>query len=410
MLQFDVPSGAELATLAAERSDCPVSICLSTTPLTQDTPVDRLALKNLAKEAVRQCQEAGADRRRVAELQEHLDDLVDDDQFWRTQARSLVILAAPGHVHTFRLANRLKSMVEVSDRSYLKPLLRAVSFPHAAYVLALSENIVRLVEVSAGLPATTVKVDGMPANAAASVGKASINDRSPSGRIQGSEGKKVRLRQFARQVDQALRGLLAGSDVPLLLATAHTLAPIYRSISAYPNLAAATIEDNPETLSDAELAERARPILDGLYAEQIATWAQLFAAREAQGRATTDIAVAARAATQGAVDTLLVNVDQTIPGTVDEATGAVTFADHASARSYGVVDEIARRTMLARGRVLAVRTRDIPQGKAWPRSCATPSDTAGAIRGPAQARLRSRRRRCCSCRRRRVARAGSRCR
>ena len=80
---------------------------------------------------------------------------------------------------------------------------------------------------------------GCPKDAAAAVGKSSINDRSPSGRIQGSEGKKVRLRQFARQVDQALRGLLAGSEVPLVLATAATLGPIYRSVNSYPHLAPA---------------------------------------------------------------------------------------------------------------------------------------------------------------------------
>jgi hypothetical protein len=37
----------------------------------------------------------------------------------------------------------------------------------------------------------------------------------------------------------------------------------------------------------------------------------------------------------------------------------VAFADD-DASSYGVVDEIARRVLLARGRVLAVRREDIP--------------------------------------------------
>ena len=104
-------------------------------------------------------------------------------------------------------------------------------------------------------------------------------------------------------------------------------------------------------------------MLDGLHREAIAAWTKLFATREARGRATTDIAQAARAATFGAVESLLVDIDETIPGTVDEETGAVTFADHAGAVSYGVVDEIARRVILAQGRVLGVRKDDIPHGK-----------------------------------------------
>lgn len=363
MLYVDLPTSGEIAALAAHRDDMSVSIYLPTTPHTQDTHADRIALKNLAKEAARQLHEAGADKKRSAELAEHLDDLVDDDAFWRFQARSLAILATPEQIRTFRVANALEPMVEVSDRFHLKPLLRAVTFPQAAYVLALAENSVRLVEVSGDLPAVTAKIDGMPQDAAAAVGKSSINDRSPSGRIQGSEGKKVRLRQFARQVDQALRGLLAGSEIPLVLATAATLGPIYRSVNSYPHLAAAGIDGNPETLSDAELAERARGVLDGLHRESIAAWSQLFAAREAHGRATTDIAQAARAATFGAVESLLVDIDETVPGTVDEATGAVAFADHADAASYGVVDEIARRVILAQGKVLGVRRDYIPHGK-----------------------------------------------
>jgi hypothetical protein len=68
----------------------------------------------------------------------------------------------------------------------------------------------------------------------------------------------------------------------------------------------------------------------------------------------------ARAATYGAVDTVLVDIDQVMPGTIDEETGAVSFAQSSSSDRYGVVDEIARRTWLAGGTVLAVRRDDVP--------------------------------------------------
>jgi hypothetical protein len=38
------------------------------------------------------------------------------------------------------------------------------------------------------------------------------------------EGQKVLLRQFARNIDKALRPLLTGSGIPLVLATAEPLA------------------------------------------------------------------------------------------------------------------------------------------------------------------------------------------
>ena len=73
------------------------------------------------------------------------------------------------------------------------------------------------------------------------------------------------------------------------------------------------------------------------------------------------MATLARAATYGAVDTVIVDIDEKLPGYVDEETGAVTFADD-DAASYGIVDEIARRVLLSGGRVLAVRGSDVPGG------------------------------------------------
>ena len=78
--------------------------------------------------------------------------------------------------------------------------------------------------------------------------------------------------------------------------------------------------------------------------------------------ATRD-AQAARAATYGAVQIMLMDIDELVPGKVDETDGSVTFAERASADSYGVVDEIASRVIMSGGRVLAVRKADIPRGQ-----------------------------------------------
>ncbi len=146
-----------------------------------------------------------------------------------------------------------------------------------------------------------------------------------------------------------------------MLAAVGSLGTTYRSVNSYPHLAVEGIEGNPERLSDAELASAARGILDGLYRAQIAEWHALYAARANEDRATADIARAARAATFGGVAHLLVDMDQTVHGTVDEADGRVVLADSAGADTYGVADEIARRVLASGGHVLAVRAEDMPE-------------------------------------------------
>lgn len=362
MLYLDIPTSRDLSSLNELRADVCVSIYLPTTPISQDIQQARITLSNLAKEAIRQLQEAGTDKRRLAALQEHLDDLADDEEFWPFQAHSLAVFATPDSLRTYRLANRLSQIMEVSDRFHLKPLIRAITFPHAAYVLAISENAVRLVEVSADLPATTVKVPDLPKDAASAVGKSTINDRSPSGRIHGSEGQKTRLAQYVRKVDAALRPVLAGSNIPVIVAATQPVEAIFRSVSAIPALPHA-ISGSHDRTSDADLASVARPILDAHYEGQIADFQALFEKRKNQRRATTDISDAARAATFGNIDQLLVDIDNVVDGSVDDDTGAVTFDKAGDARNYGVVDEIAGRALRSGAKVLGVRKDDIPDRK-----------------------------------------------
>ena len=85
-----------------------------------------------------------------------------------------------------------------------------------------------------------------------------------------------------------------------------------------------------------------------MYAVELADLALLVDQRNSQGRAAFDLADVARLATIGAVDTVVLDVDAHVPGTVDDATGAVEFAEQASAENYGVTDEIARRVRTSR--------------------------------------------------------------
>ena len=100
----------------------------------------------------------------------------------------------------------------------------------------------------------------------------------------------------------------------------------------------------------------------GIYAGEVDAAKALFQTRLGQRRATTNIGVAARAATTGAVELLLVDIDHTIPGTVDETDGTVSLASKASAANYDVIDEIAGRGVLTGAKFLGVRRADIPDG------------------------------------------------
>lgn len=360
LLHVDIPSHADLLALAGIREAGAVSIFLPTTPVAGEISGDRIVLKNLAAEARSQLEAAGHDKRDTGAIADQLEDLIEDDGFWRFQANSLVLYVTPRRLRSFRVPNGLQAMVEVSDRFHLKPLIRSVTFGHAAHVLALAEGHVRLLELGSEGPLAEVRLPGLPGSATEALGISSMGVRTESRRSDTSAGQRSRVGQFCRAVDAALRPWLAGKTVPLILAADPTLGATFRSLSSAATLAPIGIDTTPETMSDGDLAAAARTILDRLHADELDTLKALFGERAGSGRATDDIDTAARSATAGAVQTLLVDMDVVVAGTVDDATGAVSFGEAGSAATYGVVDEIARRALLSGARVLAVRAGDMP--------------------------------------------------
>lgn len=208
-----------------------------------------------------------------------------------------------------------------------------------------------------GLPPAEIAVPDMPADAASVVGLRSIGGRSPYGRIQGDEGRKVRLTQYARAIDHALRPLLNGQSLPLILAAAEPLASIYRNLCGYDGLVDQGLRGNPDELTDTELTEQTREVLDQLAAARLQDLRSTFIGRVNSARATTELSDLARAAAFGALATVAVDVDAVLPGTVTD-DGALIL-DHPR---HDVVEEIARRALSTGARVLAVGPGELPDG------------------------------------------------
>ena len=131
-------------------------------------------------------------------------------------------------------------------------------------------------------------------------------------------------------------------------------------MNTYPHLAEAGFGGNPDATADGDLAAAATTIVGEWNAAEPVALRERLELRASQGRASTDIVDVARAATHGTVEAVFVDIDEVVPGRIDETPGAVTFGTADTAAGYGVVDEIARRAFLTGARILAVRRGDIP--------------------------------------------------
>src|SRR5258705_1634691 len=380
MVYIDIPTLPEFKALAQIKGEVCVSLYLPTSPLGESAQLNRTAFKDIAKEALWQLREAGADKKKIDVFEERFEHLagpehdVQDqdkirklqrakpdpiDEFWHYQATGLAVLATSGMMRTFRLPDRPKPLAEVADRLHLTPLIRAMTSPHDIFVLALAEESVRLVHAFVNFPPERLQVPDLPSNAEEATRRPSFHVRAPRRRLQNLEGEKVLLHQYVRKVEHAISGVLAGRNAPLVLAAEEPLASMFRSANTYPRLADEMIEGNPGLRTDGELEDTAIPILDRLYSRELKAVIALYDELKPR-RATTDVSYAAHAATAGAVEQLLVDLDAVIPGLVSDIDGSVVYSASDDAETYSVVDEVARRALYTGARVMGARKEELP--------------------------------------------------
>jgi hypothetical protein len=380
MLHIDIPTLEEFKSLAQIKGETCVSLYLAVSPLDENIRANRIAFKDLAKEALAQLKEGGADKTKMAVFEERFDhiagpdhDVQDEDKirkiqrakpdpietFWHYQANGLAVLSTLGMTWMFRLPNPPKPLAEVADRFHLTPLIRAMTSPHDIFVLALAEESVRLIHAFSNFPPERLQVPNLPRNAEEATRRPSFHVRAPRRKLQNLEGEKVLLHQYVRKVEQAIHSVLAGRNAPLVLAAEEPLASIFRSVNRYSKLADEMIEGNPDLTTDAELEDAAIPILDHLYSRELKAVIARYDELKPR-RATTDVSYAAHAATAGAIDQLLVDLDAVIPGLVSDIDGSVTYSASDDAETYSVVDEVARRALCTGARVMGARKEELP--------------------------------------------------
>src|SRR5258705_5982163 len=380
MLHIDIPTLEEFKALAQIKGETCVSLYMPTSPLGTSAKFNRTAFKDLAEDALSQMKKAGVDKNKIAVFEEQFAHLagpehnVQDEEkirklqhakpdpiesFWHYQANGLAVLTTTSLTRMFRLPNAPKPLAEVADRLHLTPLIRAMTSPHDIFVLALAEESVRLVHAFANLPPERLQVPNLPSNAQEATRRPSFHVRAPRRRLQNLEGEKVLLHQYVRKVEHAISGVLAGRNAPLVLAAEEPLASMFRSANTYPRLADEMIEGNPGLRTDGELEDAAIPILDRLYSRELKAVIALYDELKPR-RATTDVSYAAHAATAGAVEQLLVDLDAVIPGLVSDVDGSVTYSASDDAETYSVVDEVARRALYTGARVMGARKEELP--------------------------------------------------
>lgn len=377
---MDLLSRADVKALGEKRTGLRVSLYMPTHRAGPEIQQDPIRLKNLIREALERLLARGLGSPGARELLGPAEKLVEDGLFWRYQSDGLAIfLSAERHRH-YRLPLRFEELVVVAEHFHIKPLLPLLSGDGQFYVLAISQNEVRLLH-GTRYSVDRVDLEGVPTSLAEALRFDDPESRlqfhtatpAPGGRGDrpamfhgygvGSNDAKTGLLRFFHKVDAGLGELLRDEQAPLVLAGVEYLFPIYHEANTYAYLVDEGIAGNPEEIGAEELHRQAWAIVQPHFLlaqeEAAARYRRLVPTGQASGEWKTIVPAAYR----GRVDTLFVALDVQRWGTFDPDSGAIRLHEKPGPGASDLLDFAAVQTLQNGGTVFALDQDQMPGGE-----------------------------------------------
>jgi hypothetical protein len=368
-------SKEELRHLVETRDEPSVSIFMPTHRVGTEVQQDPIRLKNLLNEAEESLVVSGLRAPQAQELLGPARDLLDDDIFWQHQSDGLAVFLSSKLFRLYRLPFDFEELLVVTDRFHVKPLLPLLSGDGRFYVLALSQNQIRLLQ-GTRYSVSEIDLEGVPESLAEALRyddpEKQLQFHTQTGGREGgrqavfhghgvvTEDDKQEILRFFHQIDRGIQDLLRDDEIPLVLAGVEYLLPLYQEANTYPHLMDRGVTGNPETLSPEELHQQAwqivHPQFEQAQKEAIAQYKDLSDTE----RASKDIREIVPAAYYAKVDALFVAVGLQQWGTFDPQTNTIHLHREAEPGDEDLLDAAAIQTLLNGGTVYAMEPEQMP--------------------------------------------------
>jgi release factor family 3 len=341
---------------------------------------DPIRLKNLLADA-RERLIAVDERPHDAEtLLAPAEDLLTDETFWRHQADGLALFLAPDFSRSYRVRSQFQEQLVVGERFHLKPLLPLLTGNGRFYVLALSQEDVRLFDCTRDR-VLEMDLPGVPRTIEEAIG----GDRDktspqlhtiPGGSTGPGRGsaifhghglggdQSVEKREVARYfelVDAGIRKLV-DETIPIVIAAVEYVAQIYREHTKLAKVMPEGVAGNPEGFSAEELHARSWPVVEPLFLEDRRKAAERFEVGVVRGLASNDLEAILTAAFDGRVSDLFVAVDETRWGSFDPANRRLRLSSEPDSDDDDLLDRAAFATLSRAGNVYALPRSEVPGG------------------------------------------------
>lgn len=372
---------AQLKLLAQQTQSPSISIFLPTHRAGPDTQQDPIRFKNLLREAELQLLDKGIGPREVTELLQPAQELLEKPFFWQHQRDGLAVFIAPNDFHYYHLPFSVEELLIIAQTYYVKPILPLFTNNGHYYILALSQGAVRLFEGTSYSVGQIDLPDEVPESVEAAL-KFDDPERQlrfysggPQRTTQGvarkgvfhgqggsEEDQKNRIEHYFNLVDAGLKSIFPDEQAPLVLAGVDYLLPIYHKVSEYPNIMSEGILGNPEHLRPEELQEKAWPIVEPYFRQDMEKVIELYQQLADTDKATDNLEEIVAAAFDGRVDKLILTVGIQMWGIFKRDTRKVVHYQEGQSQEddLPLLDFAAMQTLQNGGTVYVLTQDEMP--------------------------------------------------
>jgi hypothetical protein len=367
----------QIKGLAQQAANPSISIFLPTHRGGQDTQQDSIRLKNLLRDAEQQILNSGMGPREVTALLQPVQALFNDSYFWRHQHDGLAVFIAPDDFHSYRLPFYVKELLIIARSYYVKPVLPLFTNNGHYYILAISQNEVRLfegtrysvgqIELPAEIPTNlkeALKLDKPERQLQMHTGSSPGRGRDSMfhGQGSGAEEQEAGIEHYFNLMDSGLKQILQEQQAPLVLAGVDYLLPIYRKVNEYAHIMEEGITGSPEHLRPEALQEQAWPIVEPFFRQETEKFMAQYEQLANTVRATDSVEVIVAAAFNGRVDRLVLAVDTQVWGVFNRDTGKVVRDQEGQSQKdhLPLLDFAAMQTLQNGGKVYTLSQDEMP--------------------------------------------------
>jgi len=303
--------------------------------------------------------------------------LIQDPFFWERQSSGLALYSAAGMFRTYRLPLPFDETAAVADHFHLKPLLPYFANDGHFFILALSQNHIRLLE---GTRHTVEEIDleQVQPNLAQALRADQFFDklqarsvgRGPSsgehitmfhGHDPSDEDKK-RILAWLHTVDEELGAFLKGQGSPLVLAGVDSIVRLYREACGYAQVVEHAIFGSPEEMRPQELHEKAWPLVEPIFQREQEEALGKFGSLSGTEQAVAQLRPVLSAARHGRVDTLFVSADEKLWGQLDAQSETLHIHREPEPHDRDLLDWAAVETLIHGGAVHVLEAARMPEG------------------------------------------------